>query len=325
LDVSGGDSFTDLYGERRFWEVTRPKLLALEMNRPLVLLPQTYGPFENPRIREVASRVVRGATRAWARDGASFRVLRDLAGDAFDAERHRCGVDLAFALPVRQPVWISPTISAWLRDRSKPLIGFNVSGLIWNRPLEASRRYKMRADYRRVVVAFLHRVVEETDARILLIPHVAELGGRGESDSIACEAVRAALQERAPGRAAVARDFTDPCEAKWLISKMDWFCGTRMHSTIAALSSGVPAAAIAYSIKTRGVFESCRQGEHVADPRKLNACEMIVRLWQSLNRRKSARGALAELLPGVRESASHQIREIVELCEQPPHTAKRYR
>ena len=46
----------------------------------------------------------------------------------------------------------------------------------------------------------------------------------------------------------------DASEVKWCISKLDWFVGSRMHATIAALSSGVPCAAIAYSRKFRGVF-----------------------------------------------------------------------
>lgn len=49
LDISGGDSFTDLYGDHRFAMMVEPKELCLELGTPLVLLPQTYGPFSSDR------------------------------------------------------------------------------------------------------------------------------------------------------------------------------------------------------------------------------------------------------------------------------------
>jgi polysaccharide pyruvyl transferase WcaK-like protein len=37
---------------------------------------------------------------------------------------------------------------------------------------------------------------------------------------------------------------------------MDFFCGSRMHACIAAVSSGVPTVPISYSRKFTGLFES---------------------------------------------------------------------
>ena len=45
LDISGGDSFTDMYGPERFQLITQPKELVLNLGLPLVLMPQTYGPY----------------------------------------------------------------------------------------------------------------------------------------------------------------------------------------------------------------------------------------------------------------------------------------
>ena len=39
LDLSQGDSFTDMYGFRRFNIVTFPKLIALQQKRPLIFTP----------------------------------------------------------------------------------------------------------------------------------------------------------------------------------------------------------------------------------------------------------------------------------------------
>jgi hypothetical protein len=54
LDISGGDSFADIYGPWRFRAVTTPKRLALALGVPLILLPQTYGPFHSESSRSEA-------------------------------------------------------------------------------------------------------------------------------------------------------------------------------------------------------------------------------------------------------------------------------
>ncbi|HOF39805.1 MAG TPA: polysaccharide pyruvyl transferase family protein [Candidatus Hydrogenedentes bacterium] len=312
LDVTGGDSFTDLYGNRFFKSITLRKRILLREKASLVLLPQTYGPFASPRNRRIAQDIIRRSAMAWARDERSFEVLRDLLGDAFDPVRHRSGVDVAFVLPSVAPAEDALGDAAdWLADRSTPLAGLNVSGLLMNQPDAAARQYGFKADYSRAAISLLRRLLRESDARILLIPHVVTPPGHYESDIEACNRVAAAVPEEAGGRVAVLPALRDPREVKWVISQLDLFCGTRMHSTIAALSTGVPAAAIAYSPKTLGVFETCAQGAHVADPRHCDTDEVVERLWRSWSARDDARTSLQAALPGVLRRAEEQMDVIV--------------
>jgi polysaccharide pyruvyl transferase WcaK-like protein len=171
----------------------------------------------------------------------------------------------------------------------------------------------LTADYRATVHGILDRLVSRTDAKIVLVPHVLTPPGHFESDFDACRAALATLGGRAQGRVLVAPEL-NASESKWLISKMDWFCGTRMHSTIAALSSGVPSAALAYSVKTRGVFETCGQGDHVAELRALEAPEVIESVWRSWEARTDAKLSLAAGLARVLEQADRQMDEIVAMC-----------
>lgn len=315
LDITGGDSFTDLYGPWRFRAVTLCKQIALELGKPLVLLPQTYGPFASSRNRRIAQDIVRRSAMAWARDERSFDVLKELLGDAFDPARHRSGVDVAFSLPAVRPAEDALGAAAeWLGDKSAPLAGLNVSGLLMNRPGTAARQYGFQAHYGEAVISLVRRLLKDSGARILLIPHVVTPPGHYESDIGAYQRVADAVANAAGGRVTVLPALHDPCEVKWAISQLDWFCGTRMHSTIAALSSGVPAAAIAYSPKTLGVFETCGQGAHVADPRQLDTGEVVERLWQSWAAREKARESLQATLPAVLRRAEEQMDAIVAEC-----------
>lgn len=313
MDISGGDSFTDLYGPHRFGLVSIPKLIALRLGTPLILLPQTYGPFKNPDVRATASRIVRESGQAWARDERSFAALRDLAGNGFDERRHRSGVDVAFGLETREPREPIPEpLAGWLARKDAPLVGFNVSGLILNSADGGRAQYGLQADYAGVVTGFLRRMLERTDARVALVSHVLAAPGNAESDQDACAKALASLGRAASGRVVVAPAINDASEVKWLIARCDWFCGTRMHATIAGLSSCVPTAAIAYSLKTQGVFETCGQGEHVADPRHAGTEEMIESLWRSWERRAEAKASLTARVPAVAARADEQMREILE-------------
>ena len=321
LDITGGDSFTDLYGRRRFRLVTLQKIIALEQRCPVILLPQTIGPFDGVTRRQLARRILRSVDAVWARGQASFRTLQQLLGDDFDAKRHHCGVDLAFGLETREPAQPLPgPAAAWLSGNAiEPLVGFNVSGLIYNHAAEARRRYGLRADYRRAVIRFLERVLRETNANILLVPHVFSGPGHKEHDPDACAAVATAIERLHDHRVTVVPEGYDAGETKWIISRTDWFCGSRLHSTIAALSSGVPTATAAYSVKARGVFETCEQDRHVADLRELDTDDVVDRLWRSLSSRQETRRQLDDELPRVLARVESQMDEIVLRCAAPQH------
>ena len=314
VDVSGGDSFTDMYPDDRIENIAGSKEFILDQGRPLLLLPQTYGPFDESLER--ASRIVRRSVACFARDERSFENLKSMLGSDFDPDRHRCGVDMAFGLAARDPEdKLDSDIRSWIDDPSSSTIGLNVSGLIGNIPGTDKDRYGFRADYRQTLTSFLSRILSETEAKILLIPHVMSPSGGAESDLQMSEWLKEEFTEEFEGRIKISPTDLDQCEVKWVISNMDWFCGTRMHATIAALSTNVPTATIAYSDKAIGVFETCGQGGEVFDPRSLEVDPIVEGLMDSYRRRDQIRGGLTDALRAVKERAGSQMDEIAAIIE----------
>jgi polysaccharide pyruvyl transferase WcaK-like protein len=319
LDVSGGDSFADIYGRDRFRTVALPKMLALRAGRPLLLLPQTYGPFTDRSLRERAASLVRRAALAWARDDDSFAALRDLLGADFDPGRHRLGVDMAFALPKVAPAPSSELDSLEeLFGTGAPVAGLNISGLLWN-DTDAAARYGLRCDYRAVMLRLTRRLLAD-GARVLLVPHVLGPEGPVESDTGGSLGLLRALDESERRRVTIAPAGLDASETKWVISRTQWFCGARMHSTIAALSSSVPTAAVAYSLKFRGVFATCGQESRVAEARKLGDDAMVAALCQAWAEREDTALKLPLQAADTVERAERQMDDIVEAIEaERPH------
>jgi len=90
----------------------------------------------------------------------------------------------------------------------------------------------------------------------------------------------------------------------------------RMHSTIAGLSTGVPTSAIAYSLKTQGVFETCGLGESVVDPRVDDTMTCVEKLLDLFDRRSELKITLDQHLPQVLQQAEKQFDQLVEFGDQ---------
>ncbi|MFT5735065.1 MAG: colanic acid/amylovoran biosynthesis protein [Planctomycetota bacterium] len=315
LDLSGGDSFTDLYGRQVFETVSLPKRLSLDLGVPLVLLPQTYGPFIDPGMRSEAADLCRGASSAWARDARSYEVLKSLLGESFNEERHRLGVDVAFGMrPRRRKGGISADLDRWVQERDEsggpPVVGINVSGLVWGSP-DRAKGYGFILDYRSLVTRLLNWLLTTTNVKIALVPHVIEPEGHYESDPGASKELFGTLSPPHKERVTVLSPPYEPAEIKHEISRLDWFNGTRMHATIAALSTGVPASAIAYSPKFLGVFEIADQSKGVADPTTLQEDEALQILQSSYESRAESKANLAVALPRIESTVNAQLQTIL--------------
>ncbi|WP_162606526.1 polysaccharide pyruvyl transferase family protein [Jiangella asiatica] len=307
-DISGGDSFTDMYGPVRLRSVAAPKLAALRAGRPLVLLPQTYGPFSTRDGRALAERLVRSAALAYARDARSYQRLLELAGAQADPARLRDGVDVAFALRPRRPVArVADAVEA--ATEGEVVAGVNVSGLL--RDSVGRERFGLAGDYVATMTGLVRALIDE-GARVLLVPHVHVPGGQGESDIAAIDEVVAALPVAERLRVTVVPSELDAAELKWCIARCAWFAGSRMHATIGALSSQVPAFGYAYSDKTRGVFETCGMGEHVGDAREVTGPGAVEAMAVSFAAREVSRDRLGETVPGVVDRAHGQLTDAVD-------------
>lgn len=318
VDASGGDSFTDLYGSKRFRTVVEVKRAALDAGAPLILLPQTIGPFASVEARRTARAMTSRARLVIARDDESYGELAELLGNEFDpGGRHRVGVDLAFGLERHDPpASVRLAMESWLGEADGPVAGLNVSGLVFNEDGWHERLGVPADNYREAVGAVVRGLLVHPNVRVLLICHVVSSPDNPESDSRASNAVVSSLPADLQRRVMVAPLLKDPSTTKWLISRCDWFCGTRMHATIAALSSGVPTAAIAYSDKTRGVFGSCGQAHRVADARAAGADEIVSAVLESWEQRERTRNELRAQLPHVFARAENQLQEIVAAASE---------
>lgn len=247
FDIGGGDSFSDIYAARRFWLIIGSKIAAQRSRGPLILSPQTIGPFHTTTARHAAVGVMNMARTVFARDEASFKVLAELGM----AHRSALTTDVAFALP------FTPALDKDARDLAGgPIkVGLNVSALLYRRDLATGDRIRLTVDYPALVDALLERISREPRAELHLVPHVLAAATPYEDDYALAEE----LHKRYPAAVLPPR-FSGPSQAKSYIAGLDLFAGSRMHATIAAISSGTAVVPLGYSRKFSGLFGSLGYG-----------------------------------------------------------------
>jgi polysaccharide pyruvyl transferase WcaK-like protein len=298
--VSGGDSFSDIYGLGRFFYVYLPQLLVASLGTKLVLMPQTIGPFRTGLARRLAARLMSGAQRVYSRDRAGVRETQEMLGS--NCARARFCYDLGFILEPRQPQQQGDLDNiAFLKRSGRVLVGLNVSGLLLMGGYDRSNAFDLKIDYRNFIEKTIEFLVLGKDADVVLIPHV--FGEQAESDSIASASIYEALKDSYPGRLACVRARYDQNEIKYIVGQCDFFIGARMHACIAALSQAIPAIGIAYSQKFLGVFETVGAGPLVADPRHLTTEQILLVIEDTMARRE-------EISSGLRHTMANVKREI---------------
>lgn len=239
IDIGAGDSFADIYGGKRLRRMFIMKYLAHLAGTPLILAPQTIGPFTRASSRALARLSMKWSSVVASRDKLSTEAARDL-GITGVVEAS----DVALRLPYDAP---AP------RAAGGPVrVGLNVSGLLFGGGYTGKNEFGLTMDYPALVRDIL-RHFHALGCEVHLVPHVLVASGpmRGEDDS----AASATLAAEFPGTI-VAPRFASPSEAKSYIAGLDFFIGARMHACIAAFSSGVPVIPMAYSRKFEGLFGS---------------------------------------------------------------------
>ena len=246
FDIAEGDSFTDIYGDVRFRKIRNSKIYFGKRVKKQILLPQTIGPFKEPRNERSAFRAMGYADLVISRDRLSYNYTADHlpAGNVMES------IDVAFYMPFTRGRF----------DQQKVHVGVNVSGLLWNGGYTRNNQFGMKADYRKLVVDVLGYFQGQDHVEVHLVPHVLPEHQAVEDDYQAAKE----LQKEFPA-AVLAPRFTTPVEAKSYISGLDFFTGARMHACIAAFSTGVPVYPMAYSRKFNGLFTDTLQYEWLGD------------------------------------------------------------
>ncbi|MFD7734723.1 polysaccharide pyruvyl transferase family protein [Kitasatospora phosalacinea] len=281
LVVSTGGGYLQagpgLDGHQNVFFVLLPVLLAQRGGARTVFAPQSFGPFPAAAQRRLVRRVLGRSALVLAREDVSLRHLAD------------CGLTGA---PVRRAVdsgfGFAPAPAVRWRERlgvapGELLIG--VTARRWLAPAAQDR-------YERELAAALDRH-QDTGARVVLIPQVTT-DYLGDDDRI----VERRIAAHCRTEPLLVDERVDYRVLKGLYEECSLMVGTRFHSVVFALTSGVPCVAIEYEHKTRGIMADLGLGAWVVPIEEVDRDALAALIGELRERAEEYRELLAARMPG---------------------------
>ena len=296
----GGDNYSLDYTKGPLWLTKGPVActeldeLALSHRKPIILWGASVGPFSRAPAYERYMIDHLRKVHIFAREPATVEYL---AGQGLRDNVHRVA-DPAFVMPAEEPPGGC--------DVTGGAIGLNLSPLL--------ARFVTGGDvekWKETAVRIIHRLAEKTGRPIYLIPHV--VGGFSFCDDTLLQDVHSRVTT---GNVTLVDPHYNAPQVKWIISKMEVFAGARMHSTIAALSSGVPTLSFSYSIKSKGVnTDIFGHTDYCLSPDQVTPENVVARIEGLLQEKDAVRAHLAERLGHVKDMALKAGRLLKDILE----------
>ena len=235
--INGGDGFSDIYGERLWKSRLKEIKFAMKNKSPLILLPQTIGPFKDPKILAEAKKIMEYASAVYVRDSKYTKELDEM--------------EIKYELTNDLSAYMKP--EPWDIDIKPDSIGINVSGLAY------SNNFRDLAGQFSAYPELMTRLVQHFQKKgktVYLIPHAYGYNSpeRDNDDMISSREFYNSLEDKT-NVVLIDKDMISP-QVKYVISKVSFFIGTRMHANFAAIFTKVPVFGLAYSFKFQGAFEN---------------------------------------------------------------------
>lgn len=232
----GGDGFSDIYGTQSFLNRMNQTFLLWKANVPLIMLPQTIGPFAVKSNYDLAVKIMRYAKEIYVRDDKFVEDFKRLR--------------LKYTLTKDISSFMQP--EKWSIEIKPKALGFNISGLAYSNTFTG---LEGQFDAYPELVEQIINHFRAKGCTVYLIPHSYNYQHPDDNDDLwACREAYNRLADKT-NVVLVDKDMTAP-QVKYVISKMTFFIGARMHANFAAIYTGVPVFGTAYSYKFQGAFDT---------------------------------------------------------------------
>ncbi|VYT78823.1 hypothetical protein [Clostridium tertium] len=304
-DISEGDSFSDIYGIKRFIQHSLIKLMAIKLNKKLIIMPQTLGPFNSSIVKNTAKKILNKAEYVFVRDEISKKVAVEELGIKREV---KFIPDMAFYMQPDNEL----NIEKFIDNPNNIKVGINVSALLYNGGYNGKNMFNLKADYKKLIDLLIQRFSKMSNTEIILIPHVMTKEFEVEDDFRICKKIASDLNSKLKINIKTIDKYYREDEIKAIISGCDYFIGSRMHACIGAISTCVPTSPIAYSRKFIGIWDKIGLGYCVTDPREQSEDEIINSIIDNFNDRMKIKDKLSKEIPLLKE----KIETIIDIIEE---------
>ena len=290
-----GIMLTDLFPSARgLWEQAMQLLIPVLLGKPMVKFTQDMGPFEVRLNRWIARFCLPRLALVLVRSEASRKHLESIGV----RDNVRVRPDSAFLLEPAEPERVARILSAEGITR-RPRVAFVASRQVDRRIRQIEGTGPEASNsYVRLLAAAADHVAEAHGAEVVFVPNELARDPGGYDDESVSRKVVAAMTR--PGDARVLSRGRDADELKGVIGACDLVVTSRYHSTVAALSQGVPTLVVGWGYKYGELMGLAGQERHVFDFARARAGEIVERIdamWPELD---AIRRSIEPRIPRIR-------------------------
>ena len=282
--------------------------LALFLNKPVIMFPQSFGPFSNSISTRLLKRILqdKNVIRILVREEISQRLLVELLDDSARKKLDLCP-DLALLLENKG----SPEIIRWITRCPRPILALTLRD--WNFPgVEGrSQKRKKREEYLNSLLEISETFLGQFGGTVVIVPQVKGPGNLENDILISKEFWEKSRQLE--GRKNILlfppERLTSPYDIIDLFSRSDVVVATRFHSALFALVASTPVISIGYQHKSSGMLRALGLEDFLVDIEAVS-CEQIMSLIKPiLNLPDDIRSQIKSTVNSTRRRIAVMLRE----------------
>lgn len=231
IDIAGF-AYTDEWGYRPTQHFAQLTDYYSSKNRPVILLPQAFGPFQSDEIKTAFKKVINNASIIFPRDKISYQNVMELASDS-------------------SKVLQVPDITLFYSASKKIKLdsNSNYACLVPNCRMLDQGKDKWGDKYESYLIKIAEEIMSH-GVQVRILVHDTS----GQDLSLAKK-----LASRLTSPNVVIVNEPNPVELKRIVGESLILIGSRYHSLVASFSQKVPALALGWSHKYEMLFQEFKQ------------------------------------------------------------------
>ena len=298
IDISGF-ALGDAWGVKNSQYYQYHNSIFESFGKPVVFLPQAWGPFTNRLIRQQSAAAINLSDFAYARDKRSYQYMSELEG----VNRQKIGLspDIAYQFEGASEAHAMSVLKKnGLTSTVKNMVGIMPNMQVYIRTEGEGRENK----YVKLLIDLAKYFLKQKKLSIVLIPHQVLPVQNPEmpDDRFLCDLIKISLDNVSD--VVILKDYYAAEILKAVIGKMDLIIGSRYHGIIAALSQMIPTLVLGWSHKYFELLRDVGLEQYITDYKNLNKDDLLALSENAWLNRKELRQTLEQKVPEqVYESA----------------------
>ncbi|MBM7844263.1 colanic acid/amylovoran biosynthesis protein [Herpetosiphon giganteus] len=280
--------------------------LPVMMGKPLVLLPQSFGPVTGKLNQLLLAWLVNRSVLAYAREERSQQYLYSIGVN----QPVHVVPDVAFNCPTVEPAQAEAYLAEWWQPAKRPALLVGITAMDFGIQHPGSG-FSHGQRYEQALLDLIQHISQRDDVHILVF---AQCVGASEAEDDRVVARRLLAQLPAETPITFIDDRLQPAMLKQLYSQLDLLVATRLHSAIFALSSNTPSFVIGYLHKSAGVMQMLGLADYQIPIESIASANLISAFDQTVAARSLIKTLMRSTIPSLQsqlERLPSQIRAAV--------------